>query len=93
MSYQPPVQLWGSAFHLTGCKPYRGLRVTKADIHILRARPELVRATLETWMGTVAEETEKEIDLRNIRSDLLEKRIAFLFPQKSFSEETEAQRT
>lgn len=52
-----------------------------------------LRATLETWTGTVAEETEKEIDLRNIRSDLLEKRIAFLFPQKSFSEETEAQRT
>lgn len=44
MSYQPPVQLWGSAFHLTGCKPYRGLRVTKADIHILRARPELFKS-------------------------------------------------
>ena len=34
------------------------------------------------WTGTVAEETEKYTELRNIRSNLSEKKIASLFLQK-----------
>lgn len=74
-----------SAFHLTSWKLDQGLSVMGADCHILRARAE-ARRTVRSHRADVdwdrgRGDREKEPDLRNIRSDLLEMKSASLFPE------------
>ena len=71
-----------NSFCLTGWKLCQDLSVTKADVHLLRARAGLLGATVEIGTETVAEEGE-ETDLTDIKNDHSDKKLLPYFsPEK-----------